>query len=59
MDYNVVIKDEAEESLTQNELVFHFEDNYEEAIKFLNYIITISNYHVEFLQFNIKDKKEE
>ena len=59
MYYNVVIKDDVEESLTQNELVFHFEDNYEEAIKFLNYIIKISDYHVEFLQFNIKDKKEE
>ena len=59
MYYNVVIKDDVEESLTQNELTFHFEDNYEEAIKFINYIITISNYHVEFLQFNIKDKKED
>lgn len=59
MYYNVVIKDDVEESLTQNELVFHFEDDYEEAIKFLNYIIKISDYHVEFLQFNIKDKKEE
>ena len=59
MYFNVVIKDDVEESLTQNELVFHFEDDYEEAIKFLNYIIKISDYHVEFLQFNIKDKKEE
>lgn len=55
MYYNVVIKDDVEENLTQNELVFHFEDNYEEAIKFLNYIITISNYHVEFLQFEEKE----
>ena len=59
MYYNVVIKDDVEESLTQNELVFHFGDDFEEALKFVNYIAEISEYHIEFLQFKEDDNKEE
>ena len=59
MYYNVVIKDEIEENISQNQLVFHFENNYDEAIKFLNYIITISDFHVEFLQFHEENQEEE
>lgn len=57
MYYNVVIKDDIEEEMVQNELIFYFDDK-EKAIKFLDYIITISNYHIELLQFSSKNKME-
>lgn len=57
MYYNVVVKNYIDYSGEQ--LVFHFGDDFEEALKFVNYIAKISEYHIEFLQFKEDDNKEE
>ena len=57
MYYNVVVKNYIDYSGEQ--LVFDFGDDFEEALKFVNYIAKISEYHIEFLQFKEDDNKEE
>ena len=54
MYYNVVVKNYIDYSGEQ--LVFHFGDDFEEALKFVNYIAEISDYNIEFLQL---DEEEE
>ena len=58
MSFNVVIN-EFKDCFQGNFLVFHFGDDFEEALKFVNYIAKISEYHIEFLQFKEDDNKEE
>ena len=55
MYYNVIIKNGLEDE-QHDELIFYFGSNYEEAIEFAKLITRISNYHVEFLQFEEKEK---
>lgn len=55
MYFNVVIKEEYE----YNGLVFHFGENFEEALKFAEKILRISDYSVEILQIHNEDKEEE
>lgn len=55
MYFNVVVKEEYE----YNGLVFHFGENFEEALKFAEKILRISDYSVEILQFYNEDKEEE
>ena len=57
MYYNVVVKNYI--GYAGEQLVFHFGDDFEEALKFVNYIAKISEYHIEFLQFKEDDNKEE
>ena len=55
MYINIVVKDM--DSYYQNQLVFHFEENFEEALKFAEKILRISDYSVEILQF-FNDEEE-
>ena len=57
MYYNVVVKDKEYHCIEENELIFYFGDDKKKALEFFNYIINISDYHVEFLQFN-KDEED-
>lgn len=59
MYYNVIIKDAFWDDENQNKLVFCFGDNYEKAIKFVNYIAKISDYHIEFLQCKENDVEDD
>lgn len=54
MYYNVVVKNYI--SYSGEQLVFHFGNDFEEALKFVNYIAKISDYNIELLQI---DEKEE
>ena len=58
MYYNVVIKDEIN-MYDCNSLVFHFENDFEGALKFAEKILRISNYSVEILQLFEEDNEEE
>lgn len=57
MYFNVVIH-EVEECMAGNYLVFHFGNNLEEAKKFCEQILKISNYYVEIVPI-LKEKKED
>ena len=57
MYFNVVIH-EVKECMTENYLVFHFGNNLEEAKKFCEQILKISNYYVEIVPI-LKEKKED
>jgi len=58
MYYNVVVKDKANNfDISINNLVFHFEENFEEAFEFMKTVLKTTNYCVEFLQ--IKENNEE
>ena len=54
MYYNVVVKNYI--GYVGEQLVFYFGDNFEEALKFVNYIAKISDYNIELLQL---DEEEE
>jgi len=54
MFFNVVIK----EAYEYTGLVFHFEENFEEALKFAEKILRISDYSVEILQIYNENKDE-
>lgn len=51
MYFNVVIKDKTVFEGESNQLVFHFGNDLDKAVKFANQILKISTYHVEILQF--------
>ena len=57
MYYNVVVKNYI--GYSGEQLVFHFGDDFEEALKFVNYIAKISDYNIELLQLDEDDNKEE
>lgn len=59
MYYNVVIKDAFWDDENQNRLIFYFGNDYKKAIEFVNYIAEISEYHIEFLQFEENNDMEE
>ena len=54
MYYNVVVKNYI--GYSGEQLVFHFGNDFEEALKFVNYIAKISDYNIELLQL---DEEEE
>ena len=54
MYYNVVVKNYI--GYAGEQLVFHFGDNLEKALDFVNYIAKISDYNIELLQL---DEEEE
>ena len=54
MYYNVVVKNYI--GYAGEQLVFHFGDNFEEALKFVNYIAKISDYNIELLQLNEEEE---
>ena len=58
MYFNVVIN-EFQDSLQGNYLVFHFGNDLEEAKKFAEKILRISDYHVEIIPILEKDEEEE
>lgn len=51
MYYNVVVKDSFYGDGEYNQLVFYFGDNKQKALEFATYMAKISEYHIEFLQF--------
>ena len=57
MYYNVIIKDGID-FYESNSLIFHFGENFTEALNFAKNILNISEFNVEILQFE-EDKKEE
>lgn len=59
MYFNVVVKDNIDICYENNQLVFYFGENFEEALKFAEKILRISDYNVEILQFYNEDKEEE
>lgn len=54
MYYNVVVKNYI--GYAGEQLVFHFGDDFEEALKFVNYIAKISYYNIELLQLNEEEE---
>lgn len=59
MYFNVVVKDNIDICYEDNQLVFHFGEDFEEALKFAEKVLRISDYNVEILQFYNEDKEEE
>ena len=57
MYYNVIIKDGID-FYEGNSLIFHFGENFTEALNFAKNILNISEFNVEILQFK-EDKKDE
>lgn len=57
MYYNVIVKDGID-FYESNSLTFHFDENLEEALKFAENILNISEFNIEILQFE-EDEKEE
>jgi len=51
MYYNVLIRDGDINEITTNQLIFHFQNDFEKALKFVKKILEISNYEVEILPF--------
>ena len=54
MSFNVVVKNYI--GYAGEQLVFHFGDDFEEALKFVNYIAKISDYNIELLQLNEEEE---
>ena len=54
MYYNVVVKNYI--GYAGEQLVFHFGGDFEEALKFVNYIAKISDYNIELLQLNEEEE---
>ena len=57
MYYNVVVKDGLE-FYDSNCLTFHFGSNFQEALEFAEKILKISDFHIEFLQFEENEGEE-
>ena len=57
MYYNVVVKDGLD-FYESNCLTFHFGDNFQEALDFAEKILKISDFNIEFLQFEENEGKE-
>lgn len=55
MYFNVVVKDDSFVKHSSNQLVFTFE-SVEDAVSFAKEILLNSNYHIEILQFEDKEK---
>lgn len=58
MYYSVVVKD-GTDFYESNCLTFHFGDNFQEALDFAEKILKISDFNIEFLQFEEDDNEEE
>ncbi len=58
MYFNVVVK-RGMDCYCDDYLTFYFGDDFEEALKFAEKILRISDYHVEILQFHESDNEEE
>ena len=54
MYYNVVVKNYI--GYAGEQLVFHFGDDFEEALKFVNKKAKISDYNIELLQLNEEEE---
>ena len=58
MRYNVIVSDDKDFSAQfRNELVFHFGENKEKAVQFVELILKISDYYVSILP--IKEENDE
>lgn len=59
MYYNVVVRDKVPNNYSwENELIFHFENDLQQAISFCEIILNTSNNSVEILQFNNCESEE-
>ena len=59
MLYEVVVNDWHEFNVDTNELVFQFEDNYKEMMKFVDFVLKTTCYHVRILQHKIEQNEDE
>lgn len=59
MLYEVIINDWHEFNVNTNELVFQFGDNYKKMMKFVDFVLNTTYYHVQILQHKIEEENEE
>ena len=59
MLYEVIVNDCHEFNVDTNELVFKFGDNYKEMMKFVDFVLKTTYYHVQILQHKFEQIEEE
>ena len=59
MIYEVIVNDWHEFNVDTNKLVFQFEDNYKEMMKFVDFVLKTTYYHVQILQHKFEQIEEE
>ena len=59
MLYEVIVNDWHEFNVDTNELNYQFGDNYKEMMKFVDFVLKTTYYHVQILQHKIEQNEDE